>query len=509
MAISKNSDRIAKNAFFMYIRMFLMMLITLYTSRVTLNCLGISDYGIYNIVGGVVTMFSFINSSMAGSIQKFLNIAIEKKDNSVFKVFTSSIHIHLLIAITVLILAETVGLWFLNNKIQLDSSRIIAANYVYQCSVLSSLIMIVSVPYNALIIAEEKMSAFAYISIAEASLKLLVVFILLYLNKYDRLIIYGFLILAVQITIRFMYQYYCYRNFAMPSFIWNFDWKLINRIGSFAMWSFIGNLAIIGLTQGVNIVLNLFFGPVVNAARGLAVQLQNAVQGFAGNFQIAINPQIVKSYVSGNKSYMYKLITTSSKFSFYVLMILIIPIAIEIDIILKLWLNEVPNHTGNFVRLILAISLFESCANSLTTGINANGNIKKYQLVIGGVLLLVVPISYGLLKIGFPAEIVFLVHLIITCIAQFFRLLFAKYLIGISIKRYFTDVYIRVGVVFVISSTVPLVFYYLLPSSFMRLVTVSLVSILSSCTIVYFFGMNKSEKIMVKDKIVNLINKIR
>ena len=180
MAISKNSDRIAKNAFFMYIRMFLMMLITLYTSRVTLNCLGISDYGIYNIVGGVVTMFSFINSSMAGSIQRFLNIAIEKKDNSVFKVFTSSIHIHLLIAITVLILAETVGLWFLNNKIQLDSSRIIAANYVYQCSVLSSLIMIVSVPYNALIIAEEKMSAFAYISIAEASLKLLVVFKLRY-----------------------------------------------------------------------------------------------------------------------------------------------------------------------------------------------------------------------------------------------------------------------------------------------------------------------------------------
>ena len=181
----------------MYIRMFLMMLITLYTSRVTLNCLGISDYGIYNIVGGVVTMFSFINSSMAGSIQRFLNIAIEKKDNSVFKVFTSSIHIHLLIAITVLILAETVGLWFLNNKIQLDSSRIIAANYVYQCSVLSSLIMIVSVPYNALIIAEEKMSAFAYISIAEASLKLLVVFILLYLNKYARLIIYVFIFLAV------------------------------------------------------------------------------------------------------------------------------------------------------------------------------------------------------------------------------------------------------------------------------------------------------------------------
>lgn len=509
MGIKEKSNKIAKNAFFMYVRMLLIMLINLYTSRVTLKCLGIDDYGIYNVVGGIVTMFSFINSAMASSIQRFLNIAIEKNDGSSKTIFTSSIHIHLIIAFIVLLLSETIGLWFLNEKIQLDSTRLFAANCVYQCSVFSTLIMIISVPYNAMIIAQEKMSAFAYISIAEASLKLLIVLLLIYFNTYDSLIIYALLLLGIQIIIRFLYQHYCYKNFDMPQFTWNINRHQIKEIGSFAGWSFLGNIAIIGLTQGVNIVLNLFFGPVVNAARGIAVQVQNAVQGFASNFQVAINPQIIKSYSAGDIEYMHKLIITSSKFSFYVLMILIIPIFLEINSILDIWLDIVPNHTGNFVRLILGITLFETCANSVTTGINANGHIKKYQSSIGTILLLVVPISYIALHFGLPAETVFCVHLAITIIAQAIRLVFAKNLIKLSIRLYIREVYVKIFEVLVISLIIPIFLQQLLPSSFLRLIIIIFTSIIVSSLTIYLIGMNINERKMAKEKVYQLINKLR
>lgn len=509
MGTKEKSNKIAKNAFFMYIRMFLIMLITLYTSRVTLKCLGIDDYGIYNVVGGIVTMFSFINSAMAGSIQRYLNIAIEKDDGSSKTIFISSIHIHLIIALIVLLLSETIGLWFLNEKIQFDSTRLFAANCVYQCSVFSSVIMIISVPYNAMIIAQEKMSAFAYISIAEASLKLLIVILLMYFKTYDSLIVYSFLLLFIQLIIRFLYQHYCYKNFDMPSFTWNINHRQIKEIGSFAGWSFLGNIAIIGLTQGVNIVLNVFFGPAVNAARGIAVQVQNAVQGFASNFQVAINPQIIKSYSSGNIDYMHRLIITSSKFSFYVLMILIIPISLEINSILNIWLDVVPEHTGNFVRLILGITLLETCANSVTTGINANGRIKRYQSAIGTILLLIVPISYLALKLGFPAETVFCVHLVITIIAQIIRLLFAKRLIKLSIKLYARNVYLKIFEVLIISLVIPILLQQLIPTSFIRLIIIILTSIMTSLLTIYLIGMNLNEKQLAKEKVYHLIRKFK
>ena len=314
---SDNNKRIAKNTLLLYVRMLFMMGISLYTSRVVLNTLGIEDYGIYNVVGGVVAMFGFINGSMSSATQRYITFALGKGDKQRLQtVFSTTLQIHTLIALIIILLGETIGLWFLYNKMQIPADRMDAAFWVLQCSIISTVVMIVSVPYNADIIAHEKMSAFAYISILEVVLKLMIVYMLV-IFSFDKLILYSFLILSIQVLIRFCYSIYCNRHFEETKYKNVWDKSLFKEMTGFAGWSMFGNLAGVLFNQGLNMLLNVFFGPVVNAARGVAVQVQNAVQQFVGNFQMALNPQITKTYAQGDLESMHKLMYRSAKFSFF------------------------------------------------------------------------------------------------------------------------------------------------------------------------------------------------
>lgn len=316
---SANNKRIAKNALLLYFRMFITMAVSLYTSRVILKALGVEDFGIYNVVGGVVTMLTFINTAMGSASQRYITFELGHKNyKQLYTVFCTSVEVHILIAIIIAILSETIGIWFLNTHMEIPSLRLEAANWVYQFSILSCIVSILYVPFNATIIAHEKMSAFAYISIIEVLLKLIIVYMLM-LSEIDRLILYSILIFSIQLFIFIIYVTYCICHFPETRFKFIFDKQLFKNMISFASWSLIGNLAIVACTQGLNILLNIFWGPIVNAARAIAAQVQNAIYSFGSNFQTAINPQITKNFATGNIKQMHNLIFVSCKYSFFLL----------------------------------------------------------------------------------------------------------------------------------------------------------------------------------------------
>lgn len=431
-----NNKRIAKNTLFLYFRMMFIILVSLYTSRVILKTLGVEDYGIYNVVGGFVSMFGFLNTAMSATTQRYITYSLGTENTAQLnKVFSNCVMTHILIALIVLLFAESVGLWFLFNKMIIPESRMTAAFVVFQCSVVSTVVLILSVPYNADIIAHEKMSAFAYISIVEVTLKLLVVCLLKF-GGIDKLIFYGILLLIVQCSIRLIYGSYCKRHFEETKFRIIWDFSLFKEMLSFAGWNLWGGVSNIMYTHGVNLLLNLFFGPAVNAARGIAIQVQNAISQFANSFQMAINPQITKSYAQGDNAYMHKLVFRSSKFTFILLFILSLPIFTETDYILRLWLGTVPNWTVVFLRLMLCIVIVDSVANPFMVSVAATGNVKLYQAVIGGTMLLIVPTSYIFLKLGGAPSVVFVTHLVFVVFTFILRLFIVKRMIHFSIKEY-------------------------------------------------------------------------
>ncbi|MEE1288394.1 MAG: lipopolysaccharide biosynthesis protein, partial [Bacteroidaceae bacterium] len=418
---SSNNKRIAKNTLLLYVRMLFGMLVSLYTSRVILQTLGVEDYGVYNVVGGVITMFTFLNSAMSSATSRYITFEIGKGNmERLKKVFSTALQIHAIIALLIVILGETVGLWFLMNELVIPDGRMDAAMWVYQCSIISCVVTIMSVPYNADIIAHEKMSAFAYISVLEIILKLLIVYLLVVL-PFDKLKVYAVLVLMVGLLIRYIYTRYCHKHFEESHYIHRIDKSLLKEMSSFAGWSFWGNLAGILYSQGLNMMLNIFFGPVVNAARGIATQIQHVVTQFVTNFQMALNPQITKTYASGGLDKMHSLMFRSARFSFMLLFFLSLPIMLETNYIFTLWLGIVPENTVIFARIIIAISLIYTIANPCVIANQATGKVKVYQAVVGGLLLLILPISYIVLKMGAPAYSVFIVHFCVESVAQFAR----------------------------------------------------------------------------------------
>ena len=506
---SENNKRIARNTAFLYIRMLLIMFVTLYTSRVVLQALGITDYGIYSVVGGIVAMFSFINSAMTSATQRYITFELGRGNALRLKeVFSTSINIHATISLMIIILAETIGLWFLKTKMTIPIERVNASLWVYHFSVLSCIIMVMSVPYNATIVAHEKMKAFAFISILEVILKLVIVYILLiYIFDVDRLKLYAVLMFSVQLISRLVYGYYCKKNFEETKYKWYWNKTLLKEMTYFAGWSLFGNLAAISFTQGINLLLNIFFGPIVNAARGVAVQVQMAVQSFCMNFQMALNPQITKTYATNDLYQMHKLIFASSKYSFFLLFLLSFPIMIETEYILSIWLEEIPDHTVTFVRLILCVSMIDALSNPLGISSQATGHIRNYQIIIGGILLLIVPISYILLRLGGLPECVFIVHLIIALLAQFVRILLVRSMIKLSIKQYFVKVIYKIVVVVLFSSIIPLIIYQEVSAGWTRLLLICAVSFFSVLIVVYWIGFEKNEKVFVRDKIRFLLKR--
>lgn len=490
-----NNKRIAKNTLLLYIRMLITMLVSLYTSRVILATLGVEDYGIYGVVGGIVTMFAFLNNAMASGTQRYLTYELGRgKASQLKKVFNMSIRIHFLIALIILILGETVGLWFFYTKLVIPSERLFAAFWVYQLSIMATMIMIISVPYNALIIAHEKMSTFAYVSIYETFAKLGIVYLLL-LTTSDKLIIYAILILSVQISVRIIYGIYCKKHFPESKFYKINDKKLFHEMLSFAGWNFWGNFAAMAFSQGINILLNMFFGPIVNAARSIAVQVQTVVTTFSSNFQMALNPQITKSYAADNIQHMHSLIFRSSKFTYFLLFIISVPIFIKIDYILSLWLEEVPQYTSIFLRFMLCISIVDAVANPIMVAASATGKIKKYQTCVGLVLLSIAPISYVVLKLGGHPASVFIVHLIVGLIAFVVRIYIVQPLIKLSIRMYIQQVVIPIFLFTIVGLVIPFGYnFYYHENNLLSLILQFGISSLSSLTIGYLFLFTKSER---------------
>lgn len=492
---------IVKNTAFLYVRMLFTMLVSLFTSRVVLNALGIDDYGIYNVVGGFVTMFNVVCTGLASTTQRFITFDLGKgNEKELNKTFSSCVIIYTFMSILIFLLAESVGIWFLDSKMKVPEGREYAANWVFQLSLLTLIINLISVPYNSLIIAYERMKAFAYISIFEVSAKLIVAY-LICISPFDRLIVYAALMCLIQLSVRLIYNVYCNRAFPVSHITWHFDIKKIKEIYTFAGWAMFGGLASIGFTQGLNMLLNLFFGPTVNAARGIAVQVQQAVNSFALNFQTAINPQIIKSYAGHDLHYMIKLVFASSKFSFLLLFMLSLPICIEADQILKIWLKIVPPYSVIFLRLIICTTIIDAMSNSFMRAVDATGKIKLYQSVLGTLLLTIVPISYVVLKLGGSPSSVFIVHLFVCCLAFVVRLFLTRKLIYFSIRTYFKNVLARIFIVVSLSCIIPINIYLNYHESIMRLLIVCLSAFAMSILFTYLFAMDASEKSLIKNKI--------
>lgn len=505
---SENNKRIAKNTLMLYIRMFFTMAVSLFTSRVILQTLGVTDYGINNVVGGVVAMFSFLNGAMASATQRYLNVDIATGDEEHLKVtFRTSMQIHILIALAIFVLAETIGLWFVLEKLVLPENRMTAALCVYQFSIIACMVGIISLPYNAAIIAHERMGAFAYISIMDVVLKLVIVYMLV-ISPFDKLITYSALFLCVNLLDRFIYNLYCKRHFPEVNFSFKIDKSLFKEMSSFAGWSLWGNIAYVLFTQGLNMLLNMFFGPAVNAARGIAVQVQGIIQGFVANVQTAVNPQITKSYAQQNLHRMHKLMFTSSKFCFYLLFLLVFPFSLEANQILHVWLGVVPDHTVWFFRLIAFIMLTETLANPYIVANQATGKVKKYQAVCGGLLLCIVPIAYIVLKLGGNPESVYIVHGCIAVITQATRVYMMRNLISLSMMTYVRKVIIPIIGVAVAAAIIPTLVYNVMPISVLSFFVVCALCVICTIAAAYYIGTSKDEKSLIQERIVAIYNKI-
>lgn len=373
-----NSKRIAKNTLLLYFRMILIMVVSLYTSRIILNELGVEDFGIYNLVAGVVILFSFLSNAMITATQRYLSIAIGKKDEKYIQaVFSTSLLSHFFLIFFIFLAAETIGLWLINAKLEIPADRMSATNFVYQLAILTTCVNIIRIPYNASIIANERMSFFAYVSIVETFLKLAVVWALA-ITPGDKLVIYSFLLLLVAIVIDIAYWYYCQRFLLANKFYLKTNKKLFVELTSFSVWNLFGGLADIGYKQGTNIILNLFWGVSINAVLGITNQIRNALVPFIGNLQLAVNPQMVKSYALGDYEYFKILVYRISKYSYFLMLIIVFPIIFNIDLILELWLKNPPEHTAIFAILTSVYCLVDSLTGPLWAAMQAGGKIKRF-----------------------------------------------------------------------------------------------------------------------------------
>lgn len=497
--IQANNKRIAKNTLLLYFRMILTMAVSLYTSRIVLATLGIEDYGIYNVVGGVVAMFSMISSALSAAISRFVNFEMGRgSDEYRLKVvFSTSLNVQIILSVIITLLAETIGLWFLCNKLVIPAERIHAANGVFHCSVAAFVVNLISVPYNASIIAHERMKAFAYVSIIESFLKLGSVYLLL-VGQIDRLIFYAILQLVIACIIRYIYGRYCSQNFEECHYLRVMDLSLLKEMMSYSIWNLLGTAAQLLRTQGVNIVINLFCGPVVNAARGISSQVNNAVSQFVSNFTTALNPQIVQNYASGNYSYCLNLVYQGARLSYYLLLLISLPVIIETDYILSLWLKEVPDHTVLFVRLILVLTMITALSNTLIRLILSDGNIKNYAIAVACIQLLNLPLDYVFMRFfSMPPEGTILIAIILETCTLFVRLYMIGKIIPISTNGYISHVICNVLVVTIISFVVPYILYYYANSGTLRFLMISITSIISCFCTMLFIGCNKSERQLV------------
>lgn len=505
--MNNNNKQIAKNTLFMYLRMGVTMLVGLYVSRIVLQQLGVEDYGLYNVIGGIIAMFSFINGSMVNVSTRFITVYLAKNDIKMLNnIFSMSFLIHFSIGVVILLLGETVGLWYLNNKLVIPEGREFAAHWLYQLSIISCIISILYVPYNGLIVAHERMNAFAYISVMDSMLKLLIAIMIAY-SPFDKLIFYGTLLAGVSFLDIIIYFVYCRKNFKESILVFYWNKAIFKRMLEFAGWALLGNFSYLFYSQGINLMLNAFCGPAVNAARGVAVQVEGVIRQFAGNVQVAINPQIIKSYTSNELERMYALIFTSSRLCFYLLYIISLPIMIEADFILNLWLGTVPNHTVNFVRLILCISILDALINPMFTANLACGKLKIYHMSLSILMYAFMFVTYFSIRQTLLPESVFVTLLIATILGVVLRIFILEKQIGLSKLTYIHKVLLPIISVAVISCVLPITSHLIIDNNIARFFISSLLSIISVLVTTYYIGMDKTEKQLVISFVKNKILK--
>lgn len=485
---SANNKRIAKNTVILYVRMLLAMAVSLFTSRVVLQTLGVVDYGIYGVVGGIVAMFTFLNSSMAGATSRFLTYELGQGNASrLQETFISAFWLHCIIALVIVLVAETVGLWFLTHKLVIPEDRMSATHWVYQLSILTMVVNVTQVPYNASIIAHEKMSVYAYVEILNVILKLLIVYLLLCLAG-DKLILYAVLFLGVTVFTMMLYRLYCLRNFVecKVRFLWNP--RIIKPMLKFSGWDIYGNMSVLARTQGVNMLLNMFFGPALNAASSIATQVQSAVMSFANNILTASRPQIMKQYAMGNNDVMVSLIRNTLRLNFLLLMVITIPLLLEIDFVLYVWLGEVPGFAASFCTFTLLFNFFASISSVLVSGIHATGRIKRPSLINGTLYLSVIPVTYILFKGGIAPWSSYLFNVVavfIGMISNAFTL--RMYVCQFPLQRFILEDLGRCLLVFIVVYASCCLLHEVMNEGWLRLITTCLLSTTLLLTIGFLF----------------------
>lgn len=498
--MSANS-RIARNTLYLYLRMFVLLIIGLYTSRAIFNALGDADYGLNNVVTGFITLFTFLHATMTGATSRYITFHLGKGNAERLRdVFSMATKIHVYIALVIVLLAETVGLWYVCTKMVIPDGRMTAALVIYQLSIATTFLLIISYPYDAAIIAAEKMGAFAYISLFDAGMRLAMAIILPFVTC-DRLIFMGVWLFLLQVADRIIYIVYCRSKLPFARYRHTRDRKLFREMFAFAGWNTIGTATIPLYAQGINLVLNFFCGVTVNAARAIAVQVETYVSMFVRNVQTAINPQITKSYASGNNERMYTLAYASSKYSFFILWIIALPLMIEAPYVLELWLGRYPDHAVSFLRIILIISLFDATTTSIITMALAQGDIRNYQIVTGGTLLLGFPLTIVALKLTGIPEAVFWSQLAVFLIAIGVRLVMLRRMIPINIKDYLLSVYGRILPIAVLSPILPILVHNTISTPLLRFLLTCVISTCIVIGLVYALGMTYSERKYAVEKI--------
>jgi O-antigen/teichoic acid export membrane protein len=507
MVQSPDKNRIAKNTLLLYFRQILIMLVNLFTVRIILATLGVVDYGIYNLIAGIVSMLGFLNGAMATASQRFFSYDLGRGDIKALQTtFSMSLNIYVIMISLVIILAETLGLWLLNTKLVIPIERLWATKIIYQLSIGSFVCSMLTTPYIAIIIARENMDLYAYISIFEALFKLITAFIVKYL-KYDKLIIYCLLIMISSALILIVYIILCQKRYSEVKYKFFWNRKSFQTLLSYTGWNLFGAGVGVVKVQAINILLNIFFGPMINAARGIASQVSSAVSGFSQNFSIAARPQIVKQYAADNIEGVLRLVFQSTKLTFFLMYIIAFPLYLEMPIIMKIWLSEVPQNVVMFTRLVLIDLVIDSISYSLMTAAQATGKIKMYQALVGGILLLNLPCSYIILRLGAPPQSVLIVSIIITIIAFLMRLFILKRLMNFPVGAFLLKVIIPLLKACFISAVPPLLIILVMHESLIRLIITFLCSILSISIIFYLLALQKDERLSVKALIFGYFTK--
>lgn len=495
-----NNKRIFKNTLFLYIRMVYVLIISLYTTRAVLSLLGVVDYGIYNVVGGFVGMLSFLNNSLSNGIQRFYNYKLGQGNlEEVRIVYDSALLIQALLAIIVFVILETVGLWYINNVMVVPPERLDAANWLFHFSVLSLVFVIMQIPFSAAIMAHERMNYFALVSITDATIKLGCVLLLKKLSG-DHLFQYGVVTLSISALTFLLYFVYSKRRFPEIRMNSKRDIGNIKEVLSFTGWNVFGTFALMLKTQGLTVLLNAFFGPIVNAARGVASQVNGALQGFSANIVSAVRPQLVQSYAMSNYGRVKNLMFSLSKVTFILLFMLSVPIIIEINTVLDLWLghDNVPEQTALFTALVLINMIISSMNTPLSQVVHATGKMKKYQIGTSIVITSILPVSLLALYLGAPAASVFLISIVISCVNQIVCLLLLKQIFDFKIRDYVGEVVLPCLVLSVVGPILPLVLFFVMPANLIRLMAVIISSVFVVSILSYFVILDTKEKELIK-----------